>query len=204
MAMKKKIAAGIGAVLVTAMCFGSSAFAADQTINGSGNTANDAKDGTTDLTMTYKSAENAPTWAVNMPKDVSFGDIIGSVVTPNITQDLVYTATIDNGSNKGTASVASLKISLPAATNTMEMVQAVDATKTVPNAFAIVDPSGKDVEKNDAADSSLIANLTNNASATAKVRLNKSAFSSVTGSDPIAYKGSFTVKITPVAGTEES
>ena len=204
MAMKKKIAAGIGAVLVTAMCFGGSVFAADQTINGSGNTANDAKDGTTDLTMTYKPAENAPTWSVTMPKDVSFGNIVGSAITPNITQDLKYTATIVNGSNVGTASVASLKVSLPAATNTMEMVQAVDATQKVANAFTIVDPSGNDVNKDDTVDNSLIANLTNDTSATAKVRLNKSAFNSVTGSTPIAYKGSFTVKITPVAGTDAS
>lgn len=53
MAMKKKIAAAIGTVLITALCFGGSVFAESKPVNGTGAEESNAVDGTTDATVTY-------------------------------------------------------------------------------------------------------------------------------------------------------
>lgn len=111
MAIKKKIAVGLGAVAITAMCFGSTAFAADanQTINGTGSTA---VNGSSDVGVTYtKPASGEATWAVNIPQKVDFGSVNDANAT--VTKSLEYSAVISNtGVTDEAKKVESLEIKL--------------------------------------------------------------------------------------------
>lgn len=111
MAIKKKIAVGLGAVAITAMCFGSTAFAADanQTINGTGSTA---VNGSSDVGVTYtKAASGESTWAVNIPQKVDFGSVNDANAT--VTKSLEYSAVISNtGVTDEAKKVESLKVAL--------------------------------------------------------------------------------------------
>ena len=197
MAMKKKLIVGITAALVTAMCLGGSAFAAGESVsvNGSGTTA--TKEGQTEVKM-----DNTPVWSVTIPKTIDFGSI--SITSSNLKQDLNYTAVIDNQKLTGAQSVASLKISLPATKNTMALNDATHGIN-IAEAFSILNTGGAEVTKSDTADSALIATLTEaNPSATAYAQLNRDKFkdnSSITANSTHAFSGSFSILVTPVAGT---
>lgn len=203
MAMKKKLIVGITAALVTAMCLGGSVFAAGESVsvNGSGTSA--TQEGKTEVKMEYtKPDANTPVWSVTIPKAIDFGSI--SPTSSNLKQDLNYTAVIDNQNLKGAQSVASLKISLPATKNTMALNDATHGIN-IAEAFSILNTGGAEVTKSDTADSALIATLTEaNPSATAYAQLNRDKFkdnSSITANSTHAFSGSFSILVTPVAGT---
>ena len=88
MAMKKKIAVGLAALTMTALCFGTTAFAAGESypINGSGNDttagANDVTtDGTegknqTELELSFKDVTpGEATWSVDIPPKITIEQI---------------------------------------------------------------------------------------------------------------------------------
>lgn len=136
MAMKKKIAAAIGTVLITALCFGGSVFAESKPVNGTGAEESNAVDGTTDATVTYTQAQD-PTWSVNIPKSVDFGKI--NAATQNVTKILDYSASISNNQ------VTSLKIALKSATGPSFAMKDATHNITVADAFTIRDNTGNDL-----------------------------------------------------------
>ena len=190
MAMKKKIAAGIGAVLVTAMCFGSTAFAEQQPINGSGNTPTD---GTTDVTTKYTKSDDT-SWSVNIPKSIDFGNT--SVTTPTVTKELEYSAVIGTG----TTEIESITVTLPTDTpNDFILKDTNHNLATAKDAYAIKDKSGNDLDNN-----KTIATLKNGESATAQAVLDVSKITDATASASSVshgFSGSFKVIITPSKAT---
>ena len=172
MAMKKKIAAAIGTVLITALCFGGSVFAESKPVNGTGAEESNAVDGTTDATVTYTQAQD-PTWSVNIPKSVDFGKI--NAATQNVTKILDYSASISNNQ------VTSLKIALKSATGPSFAMKDATHNITVADAFTIRD---------------------NGETGTAQAILDVSKFKTASISDgDHAFTGNFAVTITPVKAT---
>ena len=208
--MKKKIAAGIGAVLVTAMCFGSTAFAAGEnwSINGKG-TDEVTTDGTTgkentNVTMTYTPTKATDvSWSVTIPREVSFGDVVASTSKPT-EQPIHYACTIVNGES-ATDKVASVTISLSAAEK-CAMYPVGDTTKKLEGAFKIKKP-----DKSDVAAGNEIATLANNTAVDAYAELNKSVVDTAFEANGIyenittktAFTGNFSIKLTPNKETTE-
>lgn len=184
MAMKKKIAAGIGAVLITAMCFGGSVFAESTPVNGSGAEASNAVNGTTDANVTYTKATD-PTWSVNIPKSVDFGKI--NAATQNVTKTLDYSANISGDQ------VESLGIALQSSKGPAFDMKDATHGVTVSGAFTIKNNVGADLDAG-----GTLLTLANGEAGTAQATLNVSKFSSATIADgDHAFTGQFGVTITP-------
>ena len=90
MAMKKRVAASMAAVLMTALCFGSTALAADadNPVNGSGDTA--TPDSQTEVKLSYKLEAGAPTWSVDIPQTMSLSDISENRPQSNMVKEMSY------------------------------------------------------------------------------------------------------------------
>lgn len=191
MAMKKKIAVGIGAVLITAMCFGGSVFAESTPVNGTGDSG--SAEGSTNATVTYtKGDESTPTWSVNIPKSVDFGTV--NVATTALTQKLEYTANIQNDTSN---TIKSLKISLVDGPKYAMKDTGHDPAVTVSNAFSIKNAAGGEVTANSA-----IAEIASGETANAQAVLDLNAFTSATLTNGNhAFTGQFGVKIEPVKAT---
>lgn len=189
MAMKKKLAVGIGAALITAMCFGGSVFAESIPVNGEGEEAN--SNGSTEAIVTFQQAgEDTPTWSVNIPKEVNFGTV-NAAFTPG-KQDLEYSANIKNPENAATK-IESLEIKLDGGPS-YDMTSETDSTLTADKAFSIQNRLGEELQSN-----GVIANLTSGSKATAKAALNVDVFDKLDlGEGSHAFSGKFGVVITPV------
>lgn len=188
MAMKKKIAAAIGTVLITALCFGGSVFAESKPVNGTGAEETNVVDGTTDATVTYTQAQD-PTWSVNIPKSVDFGKI--NAATQNVTKILDYSASISNNQ------VTSLKIALKSATGPSFAMKDATHNITVADAFTIRDNTGNDLTAG-----GTLLTLANGETGTAQAILDVSKFKTASISDgDHAFTGNFAVTITPVKAT---
>ena len=107
MAMKKKIAVGLAALTMTALCFGSTAFAAGESypINGTGNDAaagaNDVvTDGTegknqTELELSFKEVTpGEATWSVDIPQKITFDQISATSDPSKLVKELSYSSYI--------------------------------------------------------------------------------------------------------------
>lgn len=188
MAMKKKIAAAIGTVLITALCFGGSVFAESKPVNGQGAEEANAVDGTTDAAVTYTKASD-PTWSVNIPKSVDFGKI--NAATQNVTKTLDYSASISG------EAVKSLKIALKSGTGPSFDMSDATHSLTVANAFTIKDNTGKALEAG-----GILLTLANGEAGTAQATLDVGKFKTASISDgDHAFTGNFAVTITPVKAT---
>lgn len=204
MAMKKKIAAGMGAVVITAMCFGSTAFAESIPVNGSGAGDSNTANGTTEVGVEYKKADSTTAnWTVNIPQKVSFKNV--TLTSTDLKQPLNYSAVIADPSTGD--KVEYLKISLPSEGNTFIMEDPIEGYKTAAGAFKILNTVGNDVTAGAATDTAalIVPKLENGASAEATIQADVSKFTALdkTITDGThAFGGSFTVLITPVKATE--
>lgn len=190
MAMKKKIAVGIGAVLVTAMCFGGSVFAESTPVNGSGDSG--SAEGSTNATVTYtKGSDSNPSWSVNIPKSVDFGKV--NAATPSAVQSLDYTAYIEDPTK-----IASLKVSLSGG----PAFDMVDNGHTTPfkatNAFSLYNQADTQIGAD-----GVIADLKDKETKSVSAKLNVGIIKSIADlpEGDHAFTGQFGVKIDPVKAT---
>lgn len=208
MAMKKRVAASMAAVLMTALCFGSTALAADadNPVNGSG--ATETPDSQTEVKLSYKMAEGEPTWSVDIPQTISFSDITVNSPQSALVKDLAYSSVINNNVEKATSKITKLEIKLPgdadANVNTFTMFNADAAgdPAKVPGAYGVI-ATGATADKDGlftpVENGGTIVTMTEDvADGTGKVQLDKNKLKDFKDGN---YKGNLTVSITPT--TEE-
>lgn len=209
MAMKKRVAASMAAVLMTALCFGSTALAADadNPVNGSGNTA--TPDSQTEVKLSYKMAEGEPTWSVDIPQTIAFSDITVNSPQSSLVKDLTYSSVINNNVEKATSKITKLEIKLPegeaANTFTMFNADAAGDPAKVAGAYGVV-AAGATADKDGlfttlVADGGTIVTMTEDvADGTGKVQLDKTKLKDFKDGN---YKGNLTVSITPTTEAVE-
>ena len=200
MSMKKKLAAGAAALAVTAMCFGTTAFAAETNTIYSDGTDNSApvtsdNSNSTEIEVTTIKEGDA-TWSVEIPKKLSFSNVTATSATDFI-QELPLKATILNVNTSNEAlenQIANLVVKVGDSFKPT-LALTTDATKTIANAYKVKDPSKADVTDG----KNPIATLTQASdSATGLVELDKASFN---GKDAGTYTGKLTMKITPTRVT---
>lgn len=202
MAMKKRVAASMAAVLVTALCFGSTALAADadSPVNGSGDTA--TPDSQTEVKLSYKMEEGAPTWSVDIPQTVAFSDISVNSPQSALVKDLAYSSVINNNVADATSKITKLEIKLPsgdsANTFTMFNADAAGDPAKVAGAYGVIAAGATADDKGVftplTADSTIVTMTEDVASGTGKVQLDKTKLSEFKNGN---YKGNLTVSIAP-------
>lgn len=202
MAMKKRVAASMAAVLMTALCFGSTALAADadNPVNGSGDTA--TPDSQTEVKLSYKLEAGAPTWSVDIPQTIAFSDISVNSPQSALVKDLAYSSVINNNVEDATSKITKLEIKLPdgdaANTFTMFNADAAGDPAKVAGAYGVV-AAGAAADKDGlfttvAAGGTIVTMTEDVADGTGKVQLDKTKLKDFKDGN---YKGNLTVSITP-------
>lgn len=198
MAMKKRLAASMAAIIVAGMCFGSTALAADENntpVNGSG-TTNSVTDENTKVKMTLNTTEADPTWSVDIPLEVSFNSI--SVNSPDsaLEKPLKYSCAINNAVEKITDEnkIKSLTVQL-GEKNKFDMYKADDPNTKLTGIFGVVaegSPNGDFVD----AKGKIVTMTPDKIEGEGKIKLDKSVLSAG-GVANGSYKGNLTVIIAP-------
>lgn len=194
MAMKKRVAASMAAVLVAAMCFGSTAFAADENNTPVNGTTKDVTDENTEVKMTVETAPGDPTWSVDIPLEIAFNKI--SVNSPDsaFEKPLKYSCAINNeGVAEDANKIKTLSVNL-GSKKMYDMFRADDAT-TLSAVFGVLaegDTVGQYVEAN----GKIVTMSPNKITGEGKVKLDKDAMKTGGVKDG-NYKGNLTVVITP-------
>ncbi len=209
MAMKKKIAAGLAALTMTALCFGTTAFAAAESypINGSGNDttagANDViTDGTegknqTELELSFKEVTpGEATWSVDIPQKITFDQISATSDPSKLVKELSYSSYIHNGTEADVQdgekyyTIENLAVKLTD-TNKFTMTNVKDPTVKVGAAYKVMDAADKELVLGDT-----IVTMTEDVkSAVGKVKLDNTKWDDYTA--PGKYNSQLTVTIAP-------
>lgn len=209
MAMKKKIAVGLAALTMTALCFGTTAFAAGESypINGSGNDttagANDVTtDGTegknqTELELSFKEVPaGEATWSVDIPQKITFEQISATTDPSKLVKELSYSSYIHNGTEADVQdgekyyTIENLAVKLTDS-NKFNMTNVKDPTVIVKDAYKVMDAADKELEKGDT-----IVTMTEDVkSAVGKVKLDDTKWDGYTA--PGKYNSQLTVTISP-------
>lgn len=198
MAMKKRLAASMAAIIVAGMCFGSTALAADENntpVNGTG-TADSVTDENTEVKMTLDTTSSDPTWSVDIPLEVSFNSI--SVNSPDsaLEKPLKYSCAINNEVTGVDAAdkIKSLTVKL-GTKNMFDMYKADDPNTKLTGVFGVVAEGSTDgafVE----ADSKIVTMTPDKIQGEGKVKLKSEVFKAG-GVANGSYKGNLTVIIAP-------
>ena len=198
MAMKKRLAASMAAIIVAGMCFGSTALAADENntpVNGTG-TANNVTDENTEVKMTLDTTASDPTWSVDIPLEVSFNSI--SVNSPDsaLEKPLKYSCAINNAVDSITEEnkIKSLTVKL-GTTNMFDMYKADEPTKKLTGIFGVVAEGSTDNAFVNA-NSKIVTMTPDKIQGEGKVKL-KSEVLKAGGVENGSYKGNLTVIIAP-------
>ena len=209
MAMKKKIAVGLAALTMTALCFGTTAFAAGESypINGNGNDttagANDVTtDGTegknqTELELSFKEVTpGEATWSVDIPQKITFEQISATTDPSKLVKELSYSSYIHNGTEadvqdgKKYYTIENLAVKLTDS-NMFNMTNVKNPTIIVKDAYKVMDAADKELEKGDT-----IVTMTEDVkSAVGKVKLDDTKWDGYTA--PGKYNSQLTVTISP-------
>lgn len=209
MAMKKKIAAGLAALTMTALCFGTTAFAAAESypINGSGNDttagANDViTDGTegknqTELELSFKEVTpGEATWSVDIPQKITFDQISATSDPSKLVKELSYSSYIHNGTEADVQdgekyyTIENLAVKLTD-TNKFTMTNVKDPTVKVGAAYKVMDAADKELVLGDT-----IVTMTEDVkSAVGKVKLDNTKWDDYTATGK--YNSQLTVTIAP-------
>lgn len=198
MAMKKRMAASMAAIIVAAMCFGSTALAADENntpVNGTG-TGNSVTDENTEVKMTLDTTSADPTWSVDIPQEISFNSI--SVNSPDsaLEKPLKYSCAINNAVTGIQAEDEIKSLTVKLGDNKMfDMYKADEPTTKLTGVFGVVAEGSTDgnfVEAN----SKIVTMTPDKIDGEGKIKLNKSVLSA-SGVANGSYKGNLSVVITP-------
>ncbi len=209
MAMKKKIAVGLAALTMTALCFGTTAFAAGESypINGSGNDttagANDVTtDGTegknqTELELSFKDVTpGEATWSVDIPQKITFEQISATTDPSKLVKELSYSSYIHNGTEADVQdgekyyTIENLAVKLTDS-NKFNMTNVKDPTIIVKDAYKVMDAADKELVVGDT-----IVTMTEDVkSAVGKVKLDDTKWDGYTA--PGKYNSQLTVTISP-------
>ncbi len=200
MAMKKRLAASMAAIIVAGMCFGSTALAADENntpVNGTGTgTANNVTDENTEVKMTLDTTASDPTWSVDIPLEVSFNSI--SVNSPDsaLEKPLKYSCAINNAVTGIQAEDEIKSLTVKLGDNKMfDMYKADEPTTKLTGIFGVVAEGSTDgafVE----AKNKIVTMTPDKIEGEGKIKLNKSVLSA-SGVANGSYKGNLSVVITP-------
>lgn len=198
MAMKKRLAASMAAMVVAAMCFGSSALAADENntpVNGTG-TASSVTDENTEVKMTLDTTPADPTWSVDIPLEVSFNSI--SVNSPDsaLEKPLKYSCAINNAVDSITEENKIKSLTVKLGDNKMfDMYKADEPTTKLTGVFGVVAEGSTDGAFV-AANSKIVTMTPDKIDGEGKIKLDKSVLSA-SGVANGSYKGNLSVVITP-------
>ena len=198
MAMKKRLAASMAAIIVAGMCFGSTALAADENntpVNGTG-TANSVTDENTEVKMTLNTTAADPTWSVDIPQKITFEQISATTDPSKLVKELSYSSYIHNGTEADVQdgekyyTIENLAVKLTDS-NKFNMTNVKDPTVIVKDAYKVMDAADKELEKGDT-----IVTMTEDVkSAVGKVKLDDTKWDGYTA--PGKYNSQLTVTISP-------
>lgn len=198
MAMKKRLAASMAAIIVAGMCFGSTALAADENntpVNGTG-TASNVTDENTEVKMTLNTTAADPTWSVDIPLEVSFNSI--SVNSPDSAMEkpLKYSCAINNAVDSITEEnkIKSLTVKL-GDKNMFDMYKADAPTTILASVFGVV-AEGDTTNDFAEAEGNIVIMTPDKIQGEGKVKLDKKVLSA-SGVENGSYKGNLTVIIAP-------
>lgn len=198
MAMKKRMAASMAAIIVAAMCFGSTALAADENntpVNGTG-TASSVTDENTEVKMTLDTTAADPTWSVDIPQEISFNTI--SVNSPDsaLEKPLKYSCAINNAVTDIQAQNEIKSLTVKLGDNKMfDMYKADEPTTKLTGVFGVVAEGSTD-DAFVAANSKIVTMTPDKIQGEGKVKLDKTVLSA-SGVANGSYKGNLTVIIAP-------
>lgn len=198
MAMKKRLAASMAAIIVAGMCFGSTALAADENntpVNGTG-TTNSVTDENTEVKMTLNTTAADPTWSVDIPLEVSFNSI--SVNSPDsaLEKPLKYSCAINNAVETITEDNKIKSLTVKLGDNKMfDMYKADEPTTKLTGIFGVVAEGSTDGDFVDAK-GKIVTMTPDKIDGEGKIKLDKSVLSA-SGVANGSYKGNLSVVITP-------